>query len=325
MPKVAVVKGENRKENIIEAINLIKKDIESAIRAKKRDILFIKINAVDINLPLACTHIEALDAVLEVFYNKFKEVIVGDNSFAFTKYNGGAYRNILNKYKKIKFSDLSEFGSEKIFFEKINAKMVIGEVSIITKKTFTISLALPKTHDTFVYTGCLKNMVGCVIKNRSGIHALNRYGRLFLRGFTKTNKLKWNNLFNVIEKTRSDLCILDGYYGMEGDGPLLGTQIKLGIAMCSLDGVALDKLAAKICGFDYVPYLELFPSENIEIIKKGFDEIKEISRRFKQHYNLRYQITTNSSAPFLDLMPIFSELKRPYRIKDRMVEMMGRR
>ena len=322
MSKVAIANGENRKENIIKAINLIKKDIGSAIKTKKKDTLFIKINAIDINIPLACTHVEALDAVLEVFYDKFKEIIIGDNSFAFTKYNGGPYRKILNKYKKIKFSDLSEFDSEKVFFEKINAEKIIGEISILQKKTFSISLALPKTHDTFVYTGCLKNMVGCVIKNRSSIHALNRYERLFLRRFIESNKAKWNNLFKVIEETRPDLCILDGYYGMEGDGRLLGSKVKLGIAMCSLDGVALDKLAAKICGFDYVPYLELFPPKNIEIIKEGFEDIKEINRRFKQHYNLKHQITMNSSAPFLDLMPVFSELKRPYRIKDRIMEMI---
>lgn len=323
MSKVSIVKGEDRKENIARAVRLIEKDIEKAIRNKKMNKLFIKINAIDIKLPLACTHPEALEAVLDIFYNKFNEIVIGDNSFAFEKEKGGYYRKLLDKFPEIKFSDLTEFGEEDINFKKLKGNAV-GKISLLPKKAFTISLALPKTHDTFVYTGCLKNMFGCVIKNRVGMHALNRYERIFLNKYVNSNKIKWKNLANVIKRIKPDLCILDGYEGMEGNGPLLGTKIKLGIAMCSLNGLALDKLASKICGFNYVPYLSMFPDEKIEIVKNGFNEIREIEKKFKPPYSYKYQLMTDLQIPMIDLRTIITELKRPYRLKDRIMEIIRR-
>ncbi len=324
MPKISIVKGEDRKENIKKAISLIEDDINKTIKNKKIKQLFIKINAIDSNFPLACTHIDALDAVLSIFYGKFDEIIVGDNSFVFTKEKGGLYRRILNKFPEVKLSDLTEFETENIKFKKLNGTISIGRVSLLPRKAFTISLALPKTHDTFVYTGCLKNMFGCVIKNRGDLHALKLYERMFLNKYVRGNKLKWDNLVGVIKKTKPDLCILDAYEGMENEGPLFGTKIYLGIAMCSLDGIALDKLASKICGLESVPYLYYLSnnSNNIEIVKEGFGGIKEISRKFKPHYRSKYQIrtSTNSLMPVVDIKFVISVLKRSYRLKDKIIE-----
>lgn len=327
MSKVSIVKGKSRKENIIRAIRLIEEEIEKTIKNKKSKKLFIKINAIDSNFPFACTHIDALDATLSIFYNKFNEIIVGDNSFVFTKDKGGLYRNILNKFPKIKLSDLTEFETRDIEFKKLNGTKLIGKYSLLSKEAFTISLALPKTHDTFVYTGCLKNMHGCVIKNRGGLHALKLHERMFINRYVKSNKLKWDNLVNMIEKTKPDLCILDGYEGMENEGPIFGSKVELGIAMCSSDGVALDKLASKICGFKFVPYLSMLPDNDIEIIKEGFQDLRDISKKFKQHYKNKYQTITsiNSLIPLLDIRFALSVLKRSYRLRDKIKEKIMRR
>jgi len=324
MPKISIVKGEDRKENISKAIKLIWKDIEKAIKNKKSNKLFIKINAIDVKLPLACTHIDALESVLDIFYSKFDEVIVGDNSFAFEKENGIYYRKILEKFPKIKFSDLTEFETEEINFERLDGNIIKGRVSLLPKKAFTISLALPKTHDTFVYTGCLKNMLGCVIKNRSSVHALKHYERLIINKYVKSNKLKWANLVGMINETKPDLCILDGYEGMEGDGPLLGDRVELKIALCSLDGLSLDILASKICGTGYVPYLSILSKNKnpkIEIIKHGFNDIKEISKKFKPHYLNKYQLMTDKLLmPIIDIRAFISLMKRSYRIRDKIID-----
>jgi len=324
MSRISVVKGNNRKENIAKAIKLIEKDINKSIKNKKSKQLFIKINAIDSNFSIACTHIDALDAVLGVFYDKFDKVIIGDNSFVFTKNKGGPYRKILNKYSNVKLSDLTEFDSKDIGFMIDKGRMAWGKVSLLPKQAFTISLALPKTHDAFVYTGCLKNMFGCVINGRGHLHAQSLLKRLFLNKYVKLNKIKWKNLIKVIEETKPDLCILDGYEGMEGDGPLFGNKIDLRIAMCSLDGIALDRLASKICGFENVPYLNMisYESENTKIIKKGFNSIKDISRKFKPHYLYKYQIRTsiNLLIPPLDIKLVISIVKRSYRLKDKIIE-----
>lgn len=327
IPKLSIIKGENRKDNIKQSLELIFPDIKKTIKNKKSDILFIKINAIDFKYPLACTHIGALDSVLEFFYDKFndkfKKIIVGDNTFVFTKYKGGPYRTLLKKYPKIKLSDLTEFESENIHFKGIKNKK-IGKVSLLPKKAFTISLALPKTHDDFVYTGCLKNMFGCVLENRASLHAMKIYERAIINKYVKGNKLKWENLVNVIEKTKPDLCILDAYEGMEGNGPILGTKVSLKIAMSSLDGIALDRLTSKICGLNNVPYLILLPYhlKKVEVIKKGFKNLDEISKKFKPHYNIKYQKMSsyNSKIPKVDIRYILTNIKRVYRIKDKIMD-----
>ena len=324
MSKISIVKGEGRKENIKKAAGHLEKDIEKAIKLKKSNQLFIKVNAIDSNISAARTHTDALEAVLEIFYEKFDKIIVGDNSYVFYKDRGGPYRAVLNKFPRVKLSDLTEFESEDIEFKLIDGKVGKGKISLIHKKAFSISLALPKTHDAFVYTGCLKNMFGCVTEGRGHLHALRLLKRLIINKDVETNKIKLENLISVINKTMPDLCILDAYEGMEGNGPLHGKKVKIGVAMCSLDGILIDKVASKICGMNHVPYLFMLShdSDNAEMIKEGFEDLEEISKKFKMHYNHKYQIATslNSSIPLVDIRLFLYLLKRWYRIKDKLIK-----
>jgi uncharacterized protein (DUF362 family) len=326
MPKLSIVRGGSRKENIIKAIRLIEKDVDKTIEAKKSDQLFIKINAIDSNFPLACTHADALDAVLDAFYDRFSEVIVGDNTFVFYKNKGGPYEMVLKKFPKVRFSDLTEFDSEDITFRKLGGLKSIARISLLPRKAFTISLALPKTHDTFVYTGCLKNMFGCVIRNRGGLHAVSAYESIFNSRYVRSNEIKWHNLASVINKAMPDLCVLDAFEGMEGDGPIIGDAVIMETAMCSVDGIALDKLASKIYGFDHVPYLSMLPDKSkvkdVEIIREGFKNLSEISRNFRKHYKYKYQIMSPKqiTIPALDIKFALAFLKRPHRIRDKALE-----
>ena len=175
-------------------------------------------------------------------------------------------------------------------------------------------------------------MFGCVIKNRNGLHAMKLYERMILNKYVQGNRMKWQNLINVIQKTKPDLCILDAFEGMEGEGPIMGTGVKLGMAMCSTDGLALDRIASRICGLEDAPYLKMLSEregnpahENIKIIREGFNDISEISKRFKLHYNSKYQTKTklNALMPLLDVRSGISLLRRSYRLKDKIKEMLA--
>ncbi len=326
--KVAIVKGDNRKENIAKVLNLIEDDIENAIKRKKSDTLFIKINTIDDKYPLACTHPEALEAVVEYFYDKFERIIAGDNSYVFSQKVKHPYIHLKEKFKKIEFSDLTEFGSKKFNFKKINGKT--GEVclSLLPDKAFTVSLALPKTHDSVVFTACSKNMLGCVIEGRPLVHGTGLFNRFFLDSISKSISVAHENLATLLKNVKSDLAILDGFVGMEGEGPVVGSEIKLGVALASIDCIALDALAAKIAGFDSVPYLTIHSGkkldsivDKIEIIKYGFENLEYISVKFKPHHLYKYQILEkNSKMPMVDLRFLFSVLRRPHRIVAKVAE-----
>ena len=180
MPKVAIVRGSDRKTNIKESLKLLDGDIKRSIKKKNSDILFVKVNTIDPNFSLACTHLDALEAVLEYFVDDFNRIIVGDNSFAFSKSQDNIYSHLAKKFEKIEFSDLSEFESKRLMFKQINGSYRDARISSLPDRAFTISLALPKTHDAVVFTGCSKNMVGCLVENRVLIHGLDFYHRLLL-------------------------------------------------------------------------------------------------------------------------------------------------
>ncbi len=312
---LSVVKGSERKKNIQDALNLIKNEINESIKKKGENKLLIKVNALDSTIPEACTNIDSLETVIDYFYNKFEKIIVGDNSSCFA--NGpNIYEPLKKKFENIEFSNFAEFKTKEIEFEMIKET---AKARIAVPDAYVISLALPKSHDAFVFTGCSKNMVGLIVENRTSIHALKAHERLFLNNIVRSNKIAIKNLVKVIETAKPDLAILDGFTGMEGDGPALGKVVKLNIALASLDCIALDILAGKICGFEHIPYLDECVAKgigypNAVMFKKGFSEISEISRKFEQHPLLKYQTMDelNSVFPKVNMNLVKAVIRHPH-------------
>jgi hypothetical protein len=58
------------------------------------------------------------------------------------------------------------------------------------------------------------------------------------------------NLYLLAKAFPPHLSIIDGYIGMDGDGPEAGDPVQWGAAIASLDPVAADCLAAQLMGFD---------------------------------------------------------------------------
>lgn len=331
MPKLAIVKGSDRLENVDNVLGLMNNEIDRSICKKGSESLFIKVNAIDTHFPLAVTRPETLETVIRFFYDKFERIIVGDNSFVFKKYmDSNIYSYLPKEYAKVELTDLTNYGSKEIEFHQLNGEVVIGAISTLPKEMYSISLSLPKTHDTFVYTGCSKNGMGCVVSKRPYVHALELNQRLFIKKVVNSNKINKINLTNVIEASYPDLSILDGFVGMEGNGPLFGTEIPLGLAMCSMDSIALDSVMSQLTGLGYVPYLPLCEERGlgtmkiteIEIIKYGFDDFNEIYNEFKPHPHSNYQtmVEINSVMPKIDFLLFLGIAKRFHRIKDKVFE-----
>ena len=333
MSKVAVVKGEDRAANLGKVLSLMDSDIRAAVNKKGSKILFIKVNAIDPKFPIAVTRPEALDTVLEYFkkYN-FSKIIVGDNSYTFTKFkDNNLYTDVLKKHGATP-SNLTEFGTKDIKFRLINEQSVTGRMTLLTDTAFSVSLALPKTHDTYVYTGCSKNGMGCLLTNRWSVHSITMAERLFINKYIHSNKYKNENLPKVVMESKPDLAIMDAFIGMEGDGPIFGTEVQLGMALCSLDTIALDMVASKIIGSGDAEYLRLCKGigetdiKKIEIIKDGFKSIEDVSMKFKRHYLHDYQVMDyhKKTLRFFDIKATIQIMLRFYRLKDKILERISR-
>ena len=58
-------------------------------------------------------------------------------------------------------------------------------------------------------------------------------------------------MFMMSQYVRPDLALIDGLVGMEGNGPLSGDPIEMGVAVASTDFVAADRVGVELMGFDF--------------------------------------------------------------------------
>jgi uncharacterized protein (DUF362 family) len=117
----------------------------------------------------------------------------------------------------------------------------------VTEADLVVSMPKLKTHHWGGVTLSLKNLFGSVP------------GRIY--GWPK-NVLHWagleESILDVAAAVRPQLAIVDGIVGMQGDGPIKGDAVSVGVIIAGTDPVAVDSTAARLMGIDpeRVGYLE---------------------------------------------------------------------
>lgn len=180
---VALVKGDNRKENIKRCLKLIQKDLDSIKKAKR---ILIKPNLVALKPFFANTHVEAIEAVIEFIQdlckNKNQEIFVGESS-ASAFYNGIPTTKVFEDYDYYRLEEkfdnvkLIDFDSDTEFI-KVPIESVVGDTYLrltkqVEKFDYKISLAIPKTHNFAMATFGIKNMAGLVkLSDMAMIHGM---------------------------------------------------------------------------------------------------------------------------------------------------------
>jgi uncharacterized protein (DUF362 family) len=170
--KAALIKGNDRTENIRQCLNLIQEDLRPLRKAKN---ILIKPNLVALKPDFANTHVEAIEAVIEFIRSIVPgtPVTVGESSasafykgFPTTKvFEDYDYYRILKKYSNV---SLTDFDNDR---EVINSPIhsVVGDTHLrISKRIqefdYKISLSIPKTHNFAIATFGIKNMAGLVLR-----------------------------------------------------------------------------------------------------------------------------------------------------------------
>ncbi len=270
---VALVKGDDRRQNIRRSLELI----EDQIRLGQR--IVIKPNMVSITKPLSATHAEALDTVLQFICERADTQVTvaegcanADSMKGFDVYGLG---EVANHYGA-RLVDLNR--DQRVEVEVVDRNlrpMTLRLARTVAESDCRISLTPMKTHDAVIVTLSLKNMVmGSLIRQgRDGldrlIHGLSHWMRprdalypssfgWVVRHILRSDKLAMHqtyatinyNLFLIARAYPVHLAILDGFTAMEGRGPTQGKPVDLGIAVASTDFIAADSIGARIMGFD---------------------------------------------------------------------------
>lgn len=260
---------------------------------KKGDNVVIKPNYVMKKHPdeAATTHPELLHAVICAVERAGGNVTIAESP-------GGPYNAAVLKglYSACGANDAIEGTNAKLNMDTSFSEVHYEDGRTI--KNFTIidpivnadviiSLPKLKTHAMTGYTGAVKNLFGAI----PGTHKAEMHFRL-------TERAPFcSMLVDLYECVKPTLSIMDGVWGMEGDGPTAGKNRHIGLVMAAANGHAMDMAACKL--IDYNP-LEietvhegvrrgLVPenAEELEILGEDIDSliIKDFVKP-QSHFNL---------------------------------------
>ena len=255
MPRVGLVKGENRFGNVLQAM----KQAGKSLKEKIRGTVLIKVNTVmEDNIP-ANTHPEALRAVLEyVQALDTDRVLVGEASFhGLGLYEKCGYSALQDDYD-FELLDFNSTGYEEMELLNLEKELVPVNISKIYKDfDCLISLSVPKAHSDAVLTLSGKNMMGFLAHGEIWkIHGVQN----FSDHMEASAKVIHKNLRRLLAKVRPDVAVLDAFHSFE-DGPVpqcgRGTQVFPKFAVAGSDFVAVDTVTATAFGVnpDDVGYL----------------------------------------------------------------------
>jgi len=104
--------------------------------------------------------------------------------------------------------------------------------------TVFISAAKLKTHESAGASLSMKNLVGIAAPKKYNVPALRLYERqdLHLRGIDEA-------IIDLIRVRPVDFAVIDGVWGMQGQGPTMGTAIQANLVFAGLNPTAVDVVA----------------------------------------------------------------------------------
>jgi uncharacterized protein (DUF362 family) len=276
--KVALTNGDSRTDNVFRALKSLEKEIAQAI-GKRR--VVIKPNNVVANNQLAATHADALVGILEFLKSigKLDNTIIAESGTASTMlgFENYGYTKLADKYNvKLVDLDQEEYQAIMAFDESDAMPHPVRVSSILANQTdnFIISACMLKTHNYAVATMSIKNIVlGAPLKfpvtNTGGMRGGRGRGRGERAMFPGSDKPILHgggshginiNLAMLTPLLHPSLAVIDGFEGMEGNGPIGGTRVDHRVCVVSTDYLAADTVGANLMGIDpqnigYLTYL----------------------------------------------------------------------
>jgi uncharacterized protein (DUF362 family) len=259
--KVALIQGEDRRRNVCQALEKIDDQLQAGLRNKKY--VVIKPNNVSTNRQLASTHYDALSGILDYLEPRFRgPVVIAESSAGdtFEGFESFRYNQLVSERKAQKLSlvDLNREGKyETIPLLDADLHIIPTRLAarLLDPDAFVISSAMLKTHNTVVATLSVKNMVlGAPLHSAPGELGWNDKRNYHL-GIRQTH---YNMLVTAqILQPHWGATVIDGFEGMEGNGPTQGTAVSSRIAIASTDYIAADRVGLEVMGInpDWVGYL----------------------------------------------------------------------
>jgi len=277
--RVAIAKGRNRYDAVKRALEYIREDIAKNVFGKNS--LIIKPNLVSSYVQLAVTHVDTVRAIIDFIRQYYRGKIIvaeGSASDTLTAYKNFDYTKLAREHE-IELFDLNQDKYREIMVYNDRYEQIPVRIAEkVLESDYRISAAVLKTHDTVIATLSIKNMVvGSIIRyDKHKIH----------QGYKAINL----NIYKIAKYVWPNLAIIDGYTAMEGNGPVSGTPVDMGIVIASTDPLAADTVGAYIMGFDpddigYLHYIKMagMGEGDINKIEIVGERLEDVRRKFRTH------------------------------------------
>ena len=271
-PIVAIVKGERGHEPVFKALDLI--DYKQALVGYGT--VLIKVNFItdktwDTGATTDPIVVEAIIKKLEALpvkvYVVESDATITNADKAFEKTgmkemcrrNGVEWLNLRHVKDKVKLDIPNGEALQSIIVPRLVTESAV------------ISAAKLKTHLNTTVTLGMKNMFGLLPDKFKG--------KYHMKGISKV-------VVDINTVLKPAFTVIDGFVGMEGEGPIDGTPVQMNLIIAGKDVVATDATAARVMGFN--PY-------EITHIRKAFEKglgrseaqiigekLETVKRSFKQ-------------------------------------------
>ncbi len=300
---VSLVQGDARRKNAHDALAAIDELVRPRLNSKKYAV--IKVNNVSTVNQLAATHADALHGILDYLGPRFKgPVVIAESSAGDTMqgFHNFAYDKVAEERKsqKVELIDLNAEAKYQVIpllSPDLHVQPVRLAARLLDPDAFIINCGPLKTHNVVVATLSVKNMVlGAPLHQAPKETPRWNDKRKYHGGVRQTHY----NMMLTAQKMAPfwGVTVLDGYEGMEGNGPSSGTPVPSRIALASTDYIAADRIAIECMGINpyWIAYLQYcwqvglgqYDSERIDVrgatvaaVKKEYRMHRDVERELQ--------------------------------------------
>ena len=294
---VSLVKGENRRKNIADALIAIDDQIRPVLRTRKY--VAIKVNNVSTSNQVAASHADAINGILDYLEPRFRgpvkvvESSAGDTMVGFENF----HYNRVAQERKIELIDLNreaKYKSVAMINYDLHAQPARFAARLFDPDAFIICAGVLKTHNVVVATLSVKNMsLGAPLHGVNGERWNDK--RVVHNGLRQTQY----NIFLGAQALKPywGAAVIDGYEGMEGNGPSSGTPVPSRIAIASTDYIAADRVGVEAMGInpDWMGYLKFcsdFGIGQFDIAKIDIrgEKIAAVQKKYQLHADIEREL-----------------------------------
>jgi len=240
--RVSIGKGRDRVEAARAAIESLG-GIEQWV--KPGQTVLLKPNIMSAGSAPMITHVDLLKGLYMILKDAGAgEVVIGENSVCG-----------LSPRKQMDYTGyhqaLTRLGARVVFFDedewvyrRCDEAVCLQDLHLprsLVEADVWITVPVMKTHVATGSTLGLKNSHGILADEDKARHHRTRASH-------RTSL--WEKFVDILAAAKPDLCVMDAFEAMEGQGPAFGDMVPMGLVLASDDVVACDAVADALMGFD---------------------------------------------------------------------------